>query len=45
MSRRKELTKYRDIVSRIRIDHNAYAGILEELTEAYDAVGTTATPV
>ncbi|ODS64074.1 MAG: hypothetical protein ABS41_03430 [Arenimonas sp. SCN 70-307] len=45
MSRKKELTQYRDIVSRIRIDHNAYADILDELTEAYDAVGTTATPV
>jgi hypothetical protein len=45
MSRKKELGKYRDIVSRIRIDHSAYADILEELTEAYGAVGATATPV
>ena len=45
MSSKKELAKYRDIVSRIRIDHSAYTDIFDELTEAYDAVGTTATPV
>lgn len=45
MSKNKDLSKYRNIVSLIRIDHHAYANILSELTEAYDAVGTTATPV
>lgn len=45
MTSRKDLSKLRDVVSRIRIDHDAYTNILSELTDAYDAVGTTATPV
>lgn len=45
MTAKKDLAKHRDVVSRIRIDHSAYAGILDELIQAYDAVGTTATPV
>ncbi len=36
---------YRDVVSGIRIDHYAYANILSELTESYEAVGTTTSPV
>lgn len=45
MTAKKNLTKYRNVVSCIRIDHSAYADILDELIQAYDAVGTTATPV
>lgn len=45
MSGKRDLSKYRDIVSRIRIDHSAYAHVLKELVEAYGAVGTTATPI
>lgn len=45
MSVKTNLSQYRDIVSRVRIDHDAYAGILDELMEAYDAVGHAATPV
>jgi hypothetical protein len=45
MTSRKSLSKHRDVVSQIRVEHFAYANILEELTQAYDAVGTTASPV
>lgn len=45
MSREKDLSKYLDIVSRIRVDHSAYTDILAELTHAYNSVGSSATPV
>lgn len=41
----KDLLAYRDIVSRIRIEHDQYALILNELKVAYDDVGYTAAPV
>lgn len=44
-TKKTDLSQYRDIVSRVRIDHDAYAEILDELREAYDSVGSTATPV
>jgi len=46
MSKKKiDLSQYNDIVSRIRISHDAYSRIQHELQEAYDAIGSTATPV
>lgn len=44
-TKKTDLSQYRDIVSRVRVDHDAYADILDELREAYDAIGSTATPV
>lgn len=44
-TKKRELLQYRDLVSRVRIDHDAYATILDELVAAYDAIGQTATPV
>ncbi len=40
-----DLSKYRNIVAQIRVDHAAYADILDELREAYDAIGQTPSPV
>lgn len=46
MSRaQKDLRKYSDIVSRIRVDHEDYVSIRNEIIEAYDAIGATATPL
>jgi len=45
MTSKKNLAKHRDVVSQIRVEHYAYLNILEELKEAYDAVGTTSSPV
>ena len=45
MTIKKNLSIYRDVVSNIRIEHDAYANILSELTESYEAVGTTSSPV
>lgn len=42
---KKGLHAYRDIVSRVRIEHGAYAATLNELTEAYEDIGHTATPI
>lgn len=41
----KDLRQYLDIVSRIRVDHDGYVTILDELKQAYDDVGLTATPI
>lgn len=43
--KKTDLRQYSDIVSRVRIEHNAYEEIFTELVEAYDSVGATATPV
>lgn len=43
--KKKDLSQYRDIVSLVRVDHDAYADILDELREAYDAIGSTPAPV
>jgi len=40
-----DLKQYYDIVSRVRIDHRDYQVIFNELVDAYDSVGHTATPV
>ncbi|MEZ5465854.1 MAG: TniB family NTP-binding protein [Lysobacteraceae bacterium] len=45
MKKRTDLSKYRDLVQSIRIDHIAYSDILNELTGAYDAVGHSTAPV
>lgn len=44
-AKKSDLSQYRDLVSRVRIDHDAYAFALHELNDAYDNVGNTATPV
>lgn len=44
-AKKRDLSKYSNIVQAIRIDHDAYATIREELEMAYDAIGTTPTPV
>jgi hypothetical protein len=46
MTSKKEssLLQYRNLVSSIRIDHAAYAGILDRLVNAYDDVGQTPVP-
>mgnify|MGYP000923873933 CR=1 FL=1 len=43
--KKKDLSRFRDLVGSVRIDHDAYASILEELKGAYDDIGHTATPV
>lgn len=45
MVKKRDLKQYRDLVSRVRIEHDAYAEIFGELVDAYDAIGHTATPV
>jgi hypothetical protein len=45
MVKKHDLKQYRDLVSQVRIEHDAYAGIFDELVDAYDAIGHTATPV
>lgn len=42
---KNKLIKYQDIVSHIRIDHEAYSRIYRELSNAYDAVGESVNPV
>lgn len=44
-AKRKDLSRHRDIVSRVRIDHDMYVEILSELRNAFDDIGHTATPV
>lgn len=39
------LKQYYNIVSRIRIEHDVYRDVFDELVEAYDSVGHAATPV
>lgn len=43
--KKTDLKQYMDIISRVRIDHDGYTAVLEELVEAYDAIGKTAAPV
>lgn len=47
MTRRppKDLRQYLDIVSRIRVDHEDYVTVRDEIIDAYDAIGYTATPI
>ena len=45
MKKNRSLDQYRDIVSRVRVDHDGYATILEELKYAYDDIGFTASPI
>ena len=44
-SKRDNLARYRELVKSIRIDHQAYGHVLEELEDAYDSVGCTANPL
>ncbi|WP_369934836.1 TniB family NTP-binding protein [Xanthomonas tesorieronis] len=41
----KELRQYLDIVSRIRVDHKDYVAIRDEIIEAYESIGYTASPI
>ncbi|HWS39956.1 MAG TPA: TniB family NTP-binding protein [Arenimonas sp.] len=45
MTSKNDLHNYRSVVSNTRINHDAYANILNELIDAYNEVGTTALPV
>lgn len=45
MTSNKELRKYRDVVKTLRVEHDAYKEVMEELKAAYDDIGLSATDV
>jgi len=45
MKKKKDLSKYIDLVSRVRIEHTSYGDTYEALSRAYDSIGHTATPL